>query len=193
MAYFWFLYNNSDGSMYTHYRGNSEEWTNIPDGCSAIRFDDTDPTAQDAYRHSSIYGVVDGKLQVNVSDSELLAYKQRLKNIELDCAYELVVNSGFQVTIGANTYNLGWTDKDKLNLQLTNTSIDKGDQVFPIYYTDINGTPFQLTQQSDLNTIESTATRFYVNQHQQIQSLKYTVSQATLETIDSITWTNAEY
>lgn len=180
--------------MYSHYLGDTDEWTNIPDGCDVLGpIPDTDTAAQQAYNFPNRYGVKDGGLTIILSDADLLADMQLYKNIELEVGYNQAINSGFQVTLGTNTYTLGWKDKDKLNLQLTNTSIDKGHQVFPIYYTDINGNPFQLMQQSDLNLIESVATKFYVAQHQQIQALKYKVSQATLDTIDSITWTNAEY
>lgn len=191
---FFFIYNLSDGSHYSHYLGSAEEWTNVPDGCGVIGpIPNTESIVDDAFQYPHRYSVKDGQLIYSYTDEQLLSEKQLLKPIELNIDYGNAVDAGFQVTIGTKTYTLGWTDKDKMNLQLTNTSIEKGDQVFPIYYTDIDGNPFQLMQQSDLNLIESVATKFYVAQHQQIQALKYKVSQATLDTIDSITWTNAEY
>lgn len=186
---FFFIYNLSDGSHYSHYLGLAEEWTNIPDGCGVIGpIPSTESIVGDIFQYPHRYIVKDGQLVYSYTDEQLLAEKQLLKPIELGLAYENALDTGFQVTLGANTYTLGWAENDRVNMNLTQTAIDRGNQTFPIWYSDINGNPFQIQSQTDLNAIEAAATNFYVAMHQQIQELKAQVLSATLDTIDTITW-----
>lgn len=72
MANYWFIYNNTDGSLYSHYLGETDEWTNVPDGYSALMFQDTDVDAQKAFMYPKDYIVQNGQLVNVISDEDRL-------------------------------------------------------------------------------------------------------------------------
>jgi hypothetical protein len=64
MAAYWFLYVTSTAEIYgPPYKGNVDEWTNVPEGCSVLGpIDESDVTVTDAYNNPSHYLVQNEKL-----------------------------------------------------------------------------------------------------------------------------------
>jgi hypothetical protein len=113
---------------------------------------------------------------------------------QLRLGYGQTMASGFQATIGTAQYTFGWSTDDKANLADTQQSVDKGYLTFPFNYSDINGHPVPISAQTDLNTIEQTATQFFNNQHQQVLSLIGQVNSATtIAAAQAVTWSPATY
>lgn len=164
----------------------------IPDSAVLI----TDEQWQDSLSNPGKYIVKNGQIDLAPppSDGELLASAQSSKIAELRLGYNQTLLSGFRSTIGSTTYTFGWSTDDKANLNACQTAIDRNDEVFPILYSDLHGNPVTLPSQSDLDTIEQTATRFAFAQHQQILNLVGQVKTAkTTDEVNSILWSAASY
>lgn len=181
---------DANGNIIAYY--SDEINSSIPS--TAIQI--TDEQWQDSVNNIGKYMIQNGALVTKPppSDDELLVQSQQGKISDLRNSYNQCLLNGFNVTIGSNTYTLGWSTDDKANLNATQTAVDRSYQTFPILYADINGSPITLSSQSDLDTIEQTATKFAFAQHQQILNLVGQVqSTSDTSTVNSISWTPATY
>lgn len=123
-----------------------------------------------------------------------LADAQTQKIAQLRDMYQQTLAAGFQVTISGTQYTFGWQDSDMTHMDALQTSIDKSFETFPAGYADVKGNPVSIPDQTTLNSIEQTATKFTDAQHKQIESLVANVESATtVSAVNAIQWTAASY
>lgn len=128
-----------------------------------------------------------------------LADAQTQKIAQLRDMYSQTLAAGFNVTIGSTQYTFGWASDDVTNMTATQQAVTQGFLSFPIQYADVNGSPVSISDQTTLNSIESTATKFMTAQHQQVLKLITQVNQlastsgTTVDQINSVQWTVATY
>lgn len=129
-----------------------------------------------------------------ISVGATLADVQNIKKVQLNDLYQQTLSQGFNVTIGTQQYTFGWTTDDKANMNAVQTALDKGFATFPLTYADVKGNPVTIPDQTTLNTIEATASKFAFAQHQQILNLFGQVNSATTnDVVNAVQWTAAAY
>ncbi|WAH35058.1 hypothetical protein [Alicyclobacillus dauci] len=124
-----------------------------------------------------------------------LADVQTAKIAQLRNMYNQTLAAGFNVTIGSTQYTFGWTTDDITHMDATQNAVAKGFLTFPVQYADVNGSPVSIPDQTTLDSIESTATKFMTAQHQQVLNLIGQVQSptATTSSVNAIQWTPATY
>jgi len=119
---------------------------------------------------------------------------QASKYKELRAGYAQTIATGFAATVGGTLYTFGWSTDDKATLADTQSSVDRGFLAFPFQYADIQGHPVPISAQADLDAIESTATKFFNAQHQQVLTLIGNVKAVTtIDDANAIQWAQATY
>jgi hypothetical protein len=119
---------------------------------------------------------------------------QNAKIAQIRELYYQTLTSGFNVTISNTQYTFGWQSDDMTHMNATQEAINKGFLTFPILYADVNGNPVSIADQTTLDSIQSTATKFMMAQHQQSLKLVGNVQSATaVKDVDAIQWTPATY
>jgi hypothetical protein len=111
---YWFLYNLSDGSIHgAPYKGDVDEWTNVPDGCGVLGpIDEADETATDARLNPTHYIVKDGNLAAvdNIAGLQL-SEAQQAKLSEIQAAAAKALGMFTSSALGsAHTYLSGTND-----------------------------------------------------------------------------------
>lgn len=123
-----------------------------------------------------------------------LADAQTQKITQLRDMYSQTLAAGFNVTIGSTQYTFGWASDDVTNMTATQQAVTQGFLTFPIQYADVHGAPVSIADQTTLDTIESTATKFMTAQHQQVLTLIGQAQSATaVDSVNAIQWTPATY
>jgi len=140
---------------------------------------------------TTVAGIRNGSLTFTPNT---LLTAQASKYVELRTGYAQTIAAGFIATVGGTQYTFGWSTDDKATLDATQTSVDRGFLTFPFQYGDINGHPVPISAQADLDAIESTATKFFNVQHQQVLSLTGQAKNATtIPDVQAVTWSAASY
>lgn len=123
-----------------------------------------------------------------------LADVQNAKIAQIRDMYNQTMTSGFNITIGTTQYTFGWITDDITHMTATQTAVGKGFLMFPFNYADIHGNPVSIPDQATLDSIESTATKFNMNNHQQALNLIGQVqTTTTVDAVNAIQWTPATY
>lgn len=119
---------------------------------------------------------------------------QASKKTQLQNMYLQTLTAGFAATVGGISYTFGWTTKDESDMSALQKAIDKAFLAFPVTYADISGNPVTVADQATLDSIELTATKFAMAQHQQVLTLTGDANAATtVDAVNAIQWTPATY
>lgn len=131
------------------------------------------------------------------TDEELgisLSQVQQRKIDQIRDMYNQTLASGFTVSLAGTSYTFGWTTDDMTHMNATQTAVGKGFLTFPILYADVKGNPVSIPDQTTLDLIEETATKFMMAQHQQGLQLVGQVQQATsVSAVNAINWSASTY
>jgi hypothetical protein len=183
---------DANGNIVAFY---SDEFA-YPDGIPSTAIPITRDQWQDSVNNPGKYIVQNGQLVLapGPSDDELLAQAKQAKIAEIESGFEQTIAAGFKSSATGTELIYGWQTEDQIHLQLIQSAIDKGIETFPIDYADINGNPVSIPDQATLTALATDADKFMWAQVKQKRNLVAQVNAATtLDAVNSITWTTADY
>lgn len=116
MKKYWFIYDQATGDIHEAQKVDTDEWTNVPDGCGVVGFEHSDVVLE-AYENPHLYFVQNGELVVKTdADARRLEIAKVAKIAQLNYLCNQTILGGFSSAALGAAHQYGFDDDDQKNL-----------------------------------------------------------------------------
>lgn len=118
MKKYWFLYDLTSGEIKASQKVETDDWTNIPEGCGVLGFgDDTTAVVLDAYENRNLYEVQNGEIVQKIdADARRIDAAKSFKIAKLNAACNQSILAGFTSSALGAEHQYGFDMEDQANL-----------------------------------------------------------------------------